>query len=119
MSLWWAGPCQEVYLAGSCVLRKTLSSLCVDGWGCVPTPLVVWPEVSQHRSLQAVGWGQVLVRKWQAPRELMPMRTSQNYHCQCLCPCSEPHPAFTGDPPIPAGRSGPDSYEVPAFLPGS
>lgn len=28
-----------------CILRTTLSSLFADGLGCVPTLLVVWPEV--------------------------------------------------------------------------
>ena len=52
---------------GSCGLRMTLGTLSADGWGCVPTLLVVWPEASQHWSLQAVGWGQVSVPKWQCP----------------------------------------------------
>ena len=43
---------------GSCGLRKSLGSLSTDGWGCVPTQFVVWPEAFQHWSLQAVGWGQ-------------------------------------------------------------
>ena len=46
---------------GDCGLRKSLGSLSADGWGCVPAQLVVWPEASQHWSLQAVGWSQVLV----------------------------------------------------------
>ena len=54
-------------------LRKSLGSLSADGWGCVPTLFVVWPEVSQHWSLQAVGWGQVLVAK--PPGELISMNT--------------------------------------------
>ena len=49
---------------GICALRMTLGSLSANGWGCVPTLLVVWPEVSQHLSLQAVRWGQVSVPKW-------------------------------------------------------
>ena len=47
---------------GSYELRKTLGSLPSDGWGSVPTPLVVWLEVSQHLRLQAVGRGQVSVQ---------------------------------------------------------
>lgn len=46
---------------GGCGLRKPLGSLSAAGWGCVPTQLVVWPVASQHWSLQAVGWGQILV----------------------------------------------------------
>lgn len=45
---------------GGCGLRKSLGSLSFDGWDCVPALLVVWPEVSQHWSLQAVG----SVRSW-------------------------------------------------------
>ena len=40
---------------GVCELGATLSSLSVDGWGCVPTLLVVWPEVSQHGACRLVG----------------------------------------------------------------
>ena len=54
LSLWWAGPCQVS--RGSCGLRKTLGSLFVDRWNCVPNLLVVWPETFQHWSLQAIGW---------------------------------------------------------------
>ena len=46
---------------GSCGLRKSLGIiLSADGWGCVPTQLVAWPEVSKHWHLQAVGWSQAL-----------------------------------------------------------
>ena len=36
MLLWWAE------------LSKALIHLCADGWGWVPSLLVVWPEVTQH-----------------------------------------------------------------------
>ena len=39
---------------GDCGLRKSLGNLPVDGWGCVPGLLVVWPEAFQHWRLQAV-----------------------------------------------------------------
>ena len=32
-------------------LSKTLIHLSVDGWGWVPSLLVVWPEATQHCSL--------------------------------------------------------------------
>ena len=65
--------CVKKYsLWDSCVLRTTLSSPSADGWGCVPSLLVVWPEASQNCSPPAVEWGQVLVRKWWPPRGLMP-----------------------------------------------
>ena len=41
--------------------RKCLGSLSVNVWDSIPALLVVWLEASQHWSLQAVGWGQVLV----------------------------------------------------------
>ena len=31
-----------------CVWGGSLGSLFTDGWGCDPTWIVVWPEVSQH-----------------------------------------------------------------------
>ena len=40
MLLWWAE------------LSKTLIRLSADAWGWVPSLLVVWPEVTQHWSLQ-------------------------------------------------------------------
>ena len=33
---------------GDCELRKTLSSLSLDGWDYVSVFLVIWPEASQH-----------------------------------------------------------------------
>ena len=98
-------------------LRKSLGSQSADGRGCVPTLVVVWPEVSQHQSLQAFGWGQVLVPKWQPPGELAQMNCPQHFCHQCLCPHSEPHHPLPppGDPPRPAGRSGPGSYKVTAL----
>ena len=101
---WGAGPRQGVCFAGSCLLRKALSSLSADGSGCVPTLLVVWPEACQLWSLPAVEWGQVLMREWHPPGGLMPMSTPQNYHRQCLCPHSEPQL-----PPPPHLRRRPSS----------
>ena len=42
-------------LVGRAMLRKTLSSLSVNGWSCVPTLLVVCPETSQHWILLGFG----------------------------------------------------------------
>ena len=59
---WWKGLAHWwvelglILLVGRTVLRKMLSSLSADGWGCLLALLVVWPEVSQHWSLQAFGW---------------------------------------------------------------
>ena len=47
-------------------LRKSSGSLSVDGWDRVPALLVIWPDMSQHWSLQAVAWGQVLALMFQA-----------------------------------------------------
>ena len=38
--LWWSGPCQGMFLTGSCMLRKTSNSLSDNGWGYVPCLLV-------------------------------------------------------------------------------
>ena len=35
-------------IRGSCVPGVSLGSLCMDGWGCDPTWIVVWPGASQH-----------------------------------------------------------------------
>ena len=55
-----------------------------------------------------------MVRKWRPPRRLMLMSTPQNCCHQYPCPHSEPQlpPASTGELPIPAGKSGPVSYEI-------
>ena len=94
-------------------LRKVLGSLPVDDWGCVPTLLIVWPEASQHWSLQSLEWGQVWVTKGQPPGELMSVNISQYFHHWYPCPYSEPQlPLPSGAPLRPAGKSGPGSYEV-------
>jgi len=41
-------------LMGRAVLSKTLIQLSVDGWGCAPSLLVVWPEATQPWRLQAL-----------------------------------------------------------------
>ena len=38
-------------------LSKILILLSADGWGCVPSLLVVWREMTQHWNLQVVYWG--------------------------------------------------------------
>ena len=45
--------------------------------------------------------------------------TSQNFCCQCRCPCCEPQPppVSARDPPTLAGRSGSISYGVTAPSP--
>ena len=53
---WWV-ELGLVPLVGRAMLIDTLSLLSAFGWSCVPTLLVVWPEVTQHWSLQAVWWG--------------------------------------------------------------
>ena len=45
MLLWWAE------------LSKTLIHLTADGWGWVPSLLVVWPEATQHWSLTGLFGG--------------------------------------------------------------
>ena len=53
------------------------------------------PEMSQHWSLLAVGWSQVLVRKWQPPAGLTPMNTPRTTTVMVFVPAmshSHPHP---------------------------
>ena len=35
-------------IKGGCVPDGSLGSLFIDGWGCDPTWIVVWPGASQH-----------------------------------------------------------------------
>ena len=85
---------------GSCGLRNTLGSLSPDGWSCVPALLVVWPEASQHWSLWAVGWDQVLALKCRPPGSLLPVSAPQYIHHKCFCPWSDPQPPPTS-PEVP------------------
>ena len=50
--LWW-----WVELTVAVVLSKTLIHLTVDGWGWVPSLLVVLPEATQHWSLPGLFGG--------------------------------------------------------------
>ena len=54
--------------------RMTLGNLSADGWGCVPTLLVVWPEHGCF-ILEPAGccMGPDLVPKWCPPGEPTPM----------------------------------------------
>ena len=45
---------------GGCVLRKSLSSLSVDGWDCVPAQLVVWLRRASPGACRLLGG----VRSW-------------------------------------------------------
>ena len=120
MVLWWAGAVSRGMSRAGCGFRKSLGSLSADGWGCVPTQLAAWPEASQHWSLQAVGWSQVLVPKCQPLGEFTHMHALR-YTChQCLCPQGgpQPPPVSPGGPPKPAGRSGLGSYHSTAFALG-
>lgn len=103
---------------GGCVLRKSLGSQSVDGWGCVPTMVVVWPKVSQHQSLQALGWGQVLVPKTgsfqeRSHRLTVPSISATSVCVPMLSPKSPRLPL--GDPPRPAGGLAQGFYKVTAF----
>ena len=39
-------------LVGRAMLSKSLNQFSADGWECVPSLLVVWPEAMQSWSLQ-------------------------------------------------------------------
>ena len=121
MSPCWAALCQEVCLASSYVLSKTLSSLSADGWGFVaPHWLFVLslPSTGAYWLLGGAGLGE----KRQPPGGFTPMSFTQSYCYQCLCPCSEPQlppPTSAGHLPILAGRSGTGFYEITALFPVS
>lgn len=114
LSLRWARPHPGVCLELTLCPRQLWTS--ADGWSCVLTLLVVWPEAFQHWSLQDVVWGQVSFPKWWPPGELMSkmMIIFWGLCLQCPCSCNEPQQtlAFPGDPLRCTGRSGPQSYEV-------
>ena len=77
--LWWAE------------LSKTLIYLTVDGWGCVPSLLVVWPEATQHWSLLGL-LGSANDRLWEGSCQGAPPRTSAT---------SVPLPMVSHKPPPP------------------
>ena len=97
---------------GVCEVSRTLGRLSADGWGCVPVLLVVWPEASQHWSLQAVEWGWVLVPKCQPSGELTPSNIPWGLRYPSPHPHSElqPTPTSPGDTQRPLRRSSPGSY---------
>ena len=61
--LWWAE------------LSKTLIRLTADGWGWVPSLLVVWPEATQHWSLPGL-FGRANDRLWEGSHQEVLPRTS-------------------------------------------
>ena len=61
--LWWAE------------LSKTLICLSADGWGWVPSLLVVWPEVTQHWSLPGL-FGGANGELWEGSRQEVLPRTA-------------------------------------------
>ena len=56
-------------------LSKTLIHLTADGWGWVPSLLVVWPEATQHWSLPGLFCG-ANGRLWEGSRQGVLPRTS-------------------------------------------
>ena len=101
--LWWAE------------LSKTLIRLSADGWGWVPSLLVVLPEATQHWSLPGL-FGGANGRLWEGSHQGVLPRTSA---ASVLVPAvSHSHPpASAGDPPTLADRSGSVSYGVTAPSP--
>lgn len=108
---------------GGCGLRKSFDRLSADGWGCIPTQFVVWPETSQLWSLESVGWRQVLLLMTQA-RCLPPVRVHadeppalQYFYHQYLCPQDEPPLSSPSQETLktPTDRSCSGFYEVTAF----
>ena len=56
-------------------LSKTLIRLSADGWGWVPSLLVIWPEVTQHWSLPRL-FGGANGGLWEGSRQGVLPRTS-------------------------------------------
>ena len=104
MFLWWSE------------LSKTLIHLTVDGWGCVPSLLVVLPEATQHWSLPGL-FGGANDLLWEGSRQGVLPRTSAA--SPCLHSETEPSLASAGDLPTLAGWSGSVSPRVTAPSPGS
>ena len=63
MLLWWAK------------LSKTLICLTADGWGWVPSLLLVWPEETEHWSLPGL-FGGANGRLWEGSHQGVLPRTS-------------------------------------------
>ena len=63
--------------AGYCSgeLSKTVIHLSADGWGLVPSLLVVWPEVTEHWSLPRL-FCRANGRLWEGSRQGVLPRTS-------------------------------------------
>ena len=78
-----------------------------------PVGCLAWGFPALHHTACWVGLG--------PGGEMVQEGSHQSCCCQCLCSCSEPQlpPTSAGGSPILAGRSGPVSYEVTAFFPGS
>ena len=104
-------------LLGCCMLRKTLSSLSDDGWGSVAILLFFFRlKASQNQNLQAVGWGQVLERKWKPLRGFMQLSVSQNHHHLCPRLHNKVWPVSARGTLILIDKSGSVSYKVITFF---
>ena len=103
--LWWAE------------ISKTLICLSADGWGWVPSLLVVWPEVTQHWSVAGL-FGGANGGLWECSRQGVLPRTSAASVLVLTVRQSHP-PTSAGDPPTLAGESGSVSYGVTAPSSGS
>ena len=82
---------------GQALLITASNQLSADGWGCIPSLIVFWPEVTQPWTLWS-GKPKSVYTKGELSRQLR----------QCSHPCGEPlltH-ASTENPPTLAGRFG-------------
>ena len=104
MLLWWAE------------LSKTLICLSADGWGWVPSVLVVWPEATQHWSLPGL-FSKANGRLLDGSRQGVLPRTSAA--SVLVLRVRHSHPCSAGDPLTLAGRPGSVSYGITAPSPGS
>ena len=89
--LWWAE------------LSKTSICLSANGWGWVPSLLVVWPEATQHWSLPRLFVG-ANGGLWERSRQGVLPRTSAA--SVLVLTVRQSHPHLCRRPPAVAGRSG-------------
>ena len=89
------------------MFSKTLICLSADVWGCVPSLLVVWPEVTQHWSLQAKASGRAYTNKY-IPDLLLPLLLAPQW---AIFTHTHTHPSASSEyAPALAGRFGSVSY---------
>ena len=97
-------------------LRMTLGSLSVDEWGCVPVLWVIWSDISQHWSLQAIELGQESVPKWWPLREFKMINIPGDFCHWCSCPHSQPQPILASQETLQDLKVGPAQAPMKSLI---